>query len=156
MPEQPEAQHPMTAPADRLREAAGVVRKRATEATPGPWHRPLNTRRKSSVRGPPPEGERGEWIDGIDPSTGERENCTVATIPIWSDGTFARKRGGRDLEWIALMSPAVGEALAAWLDDTAATVEAVTRKHPDAAHEGSHWVAPALALADQILAAVSR
>jgi len=106
-------------PAVRLRAAAALVRERAVAATPGPWHRPLNTRRKNAVRAVLPEGERGEWIDGIDPSTGMREHCTVATIPIWSDGKFARARGGRDLEWIALIGPVVGEPLAAWLETVA-------------------------------------
>lgn len=36
-----------------------------------------------------------------------------------------RKRGGRDLEWIALASPALAEPLAAWLDDHAELYEDV-------------------------------
>ncbi len=105
--------------ATRLREAAALIRRLAADATPGPWHRPLNTRTRSSVRAPLPEGERGEWLDGIDPFTGQREHCTVATIPIWSNNKFVRQRGGRDLEWIALMHPGIGEALAAWLERAA-------------------------------------
>lgn len=49
--------------------------------------------------------------------------------------------------YIAAMGPTVGLALADWLDSTAATIEAVLRKHEDAADETSHWVAPALAVA---------
>lgn len=52
-----------------------------------------------------------------------------------------------DSPYIAAMGPAVGLALADWLDGTAATIEAVLRKHEDAATETSHWVAPALAVA---------
>lgn len=133
----------------RLRQAAALVRQRAAEATPGPWDRPLNTRRKSSVRAPLPEGERGDWLDGIDPSTGKREHCTVATIPIWSDGTFARERGGRDLEWIALMHPGVGEALAVLLETAATYVGG----EPQVAYP-SH-VVRAVAVADAILAGVT-
>lgn len=48
------------------------------------------------------------------------------------------------------MHPAVGAALADWLESTAATIEAVIRKHEDAATESSHWVAPALAVARAI------
>ncbi|HEY9410985.1 MAG TPA: hypothetical protein VIP77_15510 [Jiangellaceae bacterium] len=109
--------------AGELREAAARLRKRGGDATPGPWHRPLNTRYKSSVRGPLPEGEKGTWRDGVDPETGEREHCTVATVPIWSDGRHARKRGGRDLEWIALMDPLLAEPLASWLEETADEAE---------------------------------
>lgn len=116
----------MTTPADELRAAAALLRERATAATPGPWHRPLNTRYKSHVSAPLPDGERGSWIDGIDPTTGERERSTVVSVPIWSDGRHARKRGGRDLEYIALMDPALGLLLADWLDAEARGYEAAT------------------------------
>lgn len=137
--------------AQRLREAAAKIRKHAGDATPGPWHRPLNTRTKSSVRATMPEGERGQWIDGIDPTTDQRENCTVATIPIWSNGAFSRSRGGRDLEWIALMHPGAGEPLAAWLDFEATAYERFTAAGlptPEPIH--------ALAFAGQILGGVTR
>jgi hypothetical protein len=105
----------MTA-ADELRAAAATIRKLADDATPGPWLRPLNTRYKATVTGPLPEGERGAWLDGTDPTTGEREQCTVAMVPTWSNGRHSRQRGGRDLEYIAAMHPGVGVALARWLD----------------------------------------
>ncbi len=108
-------------PADELRTAAQTLRKLADDATPGPWVRPLNTRYKSTVSAPLPEGERGSWLDGIDPTTGKRERCTVAMVPTWSNGRHSRQRGGRDLEYIAAMHPGVGTALADWL-----TVEAET------------------------------
>lgn len=109
----------MTNPSDELRTAATRLRKLTADATPGPWIRPLNTRYKSTVTGPLPEGERGSWIDGNDPDTGEREQCTVAMVPTWSNGRHSRQRGGRDLEYIAAMHPGVGLALAAWLESEA-------------------------------------
>lgn len=45
------------------------------------------------------------------------------------------------------IDPDLAAPLADWLDETAATFEAVVRKHEDAASETSHWVAPALAVA---------
>jgi hypothetical protein len=110
--------------ADELREAAALLRKRGSEATPGPWHRPLNTRYKASVRAPLPQGEQGTWRDGIDPDTGEREPCTVVSAPVWSNGRHYRKRSGRDLEWIALMDPLLAEPLASWLEETATRYDA--------------------------------
>lgn len=119
----------MTNPSDELHAAAATLRKLTSDATPGPWRRPLNTRYKSTVTGPLPEGERGTWLDGNDPDTGEREQCTVAMIPTWSNGRHSRQRGGRDLEYIAAMGPSVGAALADWLDATATSLAAST--HPD-------------------------
>lgn len=139
---------------EELRQAAGKLRKLAADATPGPWNRPLNNRRKNAVRGELPDGERGEWIGGIDPSTGKRERCVVASIPIWTDGKFVRARGGRDLEYIAAMHPGVGTALVDLLD-AAAKHE---REGMLCCDNGSHRcevVAPALAVARQILGEVS-
>lgn len=116
-------------PTDELRTAAATLRKLAVDATPGPWHRPLNTRYKATVTGPLPEGERGNWIDGIDPETGQREQCTVATVPTRSNGKHSRQRGGRDLEYIAAMHPTVGLALANWLDSAAEDAEQIGPDH---------------------------
>lgn len=120
----------MTA-ADELRTAANRLRKLIADATPGPWRRPLNTRYKATVTGPLPEGERGGWIDGIDPATGEREQCTVAMVPTWSNGRHSRQRGGRDLEYIAAMHPDVGLGLADWLEATAVEVARIEERHRD-------------------------
>lgn len=117
-------------PAEGLRAAATRLRKLATDATPGPWVRPLKTRYKATVTGPLPEGERGGWLNGIDPATGEREQCTVAQIPIWSNGRHSRQRAGRDLEYIAAMHPAVGLALAELLDTAAEYVTEDAVAHP--------------------------
>lgn len=116
----------MSTAADELRAAAATLRKLTSDATPGPWQRPLNTRYKSTVTGPLPEGERGTWLDGNDPDTGEREQCTVAMIPTWPNGRHSRQRGGRDLEYIATMHPGVGTLLADWLDTAAANAAALT------------------------------
>lgn len=55
-------------PADELRAAAALMRKRAKEATPGPWERPLDIRHKNSVIAALPEDERGEWVGGVIPA----------------------------------------------------------------------------------------
>lgn len=112
-------------PADELRAAADKLRKLTDDATPGPWLRPLNTRYKATVSAPLPEGERGSWLDGIDPATGERGRCTVAMVPTWSNGRHSRQRGGRDLEYIAAMHPGVGTAIADWLDSAAEDAEQI-------------------------------
>jgi hypothetical protein len=97
-------------PADELRAAAAKLRKRGSEATPGPWERPLNTRYKHVVMAPKPDDEQGQYLDG------RPERVGVVQLNIWSDGTFMRERGGRDLEWIALVHPGIAEPLANWLD----------------------------------------
>ncbi|MDX5569525.1 hypothetical protein PYK79_48400 [Streptomyces sp. ID05-04B] len=117
-------------PADEIREAAATLHKLTADATPGPWLRPLNTRYKATVTGPLPEGERGSWIGGVDPETGERERCTIAMVPTWSNGRHSRQRGGRDLEYIAAMDPGVGAALAELLDTAAEYVADDSPTHP--------------------------
>lgn len=75
-------------------------------------------------------------------------DCGMVTDP---DGyRVADARDSDDAAYIATMHPGVGAALADWLESTAATIEAVIRKHEDAATEFSHWVAPALAVARAI------
>ena len=112
-------------PADKLRRAAEKLRALADAATPGPWSRPLNTRSKSTVTAPLPEGETGSYISGINPSTGEREQCCVVMANTWSNGKHFRKRSGRDLEYIAALHPTVALLLADWLDEEAETYAAV-------------------------------
>lgn len=115
----------MTA-ADELRQAAAKVRETAAKATPGPWERPLNTRYKHIVTAAKPDDEQGQYLDG------RPERVGVVQLNIWSDGKHYRKRGGRDLEWIALMSPALAEPLAASLERMADT----HRKHEA---DGATW-----------------
>jgi hypothetical protein len=122
-----------TSPAGELRAAAKLMRELATAATPGPWERPLDTRYKNLVGAALPEGEQGRFTDGLVPDymnsgylgryRGQRERVAVVSCNIWSDGSFARKRSGRDLEYIASMHPAVALALADWLDAIAEQAE---------------------------------
>ncbi len=118
-------------PADELRAAAALMRKRAKEATPGPWERPLDIRHKNSVIAALPEDERGEWVGGVIPArfashkgllgryAGQRERVGIVSAAIWSLGSFMRKRSGRDLDYIASMHPGVALAVADWLDSAA-------------------------------------
>lgn len=76
------------------------IERRISEATPGPWDRPLNTRFKSVVTAPLPDDEPSDWKDRI-PSDGVPERVVVAQCQVWSNGRHNRKRSGRDLELIA-------------------------------------------------------
>ena|SRR5690606_5605766 len=79
--------------ADRLREAAKVLRERAEAASEGPWW---------DIRAGLP-GTDAEWIVDSDPTF-------IASTHIDSD------RGKSDATYIATMHPGVGLALADWLD----------------------------------------
>ena len=107
--------------ADRLREAAALLRERAGEATPGQWE---------AVEG----DYRDDWpIRGA----GGGYLCTSP-----DDGV----RGGHDEEdahYIVMMHPPVALALADWLDAEAATA---TPRGLD-----PHVGPAALAVADEIL-----
>ncbi|WP_262402742.1 hypothetical protein [Actinomadura sp. CNU-125] len=100
-----------------LRTAAKLIRRRGTEATPGPWRRPLDVRHKDVVQADLPDGERPQvWRGGID-SDGRRERVTVVRVPTLDlTGQHIRQRAGRDLEWIALMDPRVADHIAGWLE----------------------------------------
>jgi hypothetical protein len=113
-----------------LRTAAALIRRRGTEATPGPWHRPLNTRYKHVVRAAKPDDEQGRYVDG------RPEEVGVVQLNIWSDGRHDRKRGGRDLEWIALMDPRAAGPLARLMDTLAEDLAAAAKSWP-ATHEGA-------------------
>jgi hypothetical protein len=150
----------MSTPADELRSAATLLRETASKATPGPWERPLNTRHKHIVTAAKPDDERGRYTDG------RPEKVVVALIETWSNGAHVRRRNGRDLEWIALMSPAVAEPLAAWLEEAAEDLTAATRAASDLARFGEEFgavdlcsepgsVRHALALANAILGSTS-
>jgi hypothetical protein len=120
--------------AETIRAAERVLRKRAGAATPGHWERPLSTRHKNAVTAVLPQGEPERYPGGIIPATrasgyygtlaGQRERCAIATAPLDSMGAFARPRSGADLEYIALMGPPVGLALAGLLRHTAALIDA--------------------------------
>lgn len=128
--------------------ALKILRKRLTEVTPGHWERPLDTRYRNFLGAALPEDEtpHGHISGIIQPyhshgyqsrHVGERERCTVVTVPIWSDGRFARgsfvrppqvkkrSKSGPDLEYIALMDPRLGAALADWLEESLQTMRRV-------------------------------
>lgn len=110
-----------TEPVALLREAARLVREHATTATPGPW-----TTQAFRVGG-------YVVIEGVDQervADTMHGDCQV-----------------NDARWIALMSPAIAEPLAAWLDEAASQVEYLPpRRHS----------AQALAVARAIVKAAQR
>jgi hypothetical protein len=123
-------------PASLLRRAAEALRRRAIEATPGPWERPLDVSNRDFVIAELPAGEQPlAWDGGVIPAefsempgflgryAGQRERVTVASCPSRRTGKFARPRSGRDLEYIAMMHPGVGLAAASWLESAVADAE---------------------------------
>lgn len=115
-------------PADELRTAAHILRDRASAAV----H----------------EG-RTTWSTGN--TLGSRSPVVIddPDTPSVLIETYAARLEAVN-RYLALLGPATGHAMADWLDSTAATIEAVIRNHEDAAHEGAHWIAPALAVARAI------
>lgn len=106
----------MTTPADELRAAAALLRERATNATPGPWS-------QTGI------GDYGWTVS----------SPTGALVD-----TDDSDQGRADADFIALMHPGVGAALADWLDAVA----------DRARHNGGDWVGAdlhyALAVARQV------
>lgn len=137
----------MPEPSEELREAAKLMRERAESATPGPWERPLDVRNKNYVMAALPEGEQGQYKSGNIPAefashkgptgryAGQRERVGVVSAAIWSIGGFMRKRSGRDLDYIASMSPAVALPLADLLEREAALIDAQVFPQSDPAME---------------------
>lgn len=116
----------MTAtPAARLREAAGVVREMAAAALGN--------------------GEPWRYAKGI-------PDDSVRTATGWE---VATSDDPKNLRYIALMNPVVGEALATWLESAADHARDGFLCCDNGAHQCS-ITAPALALADTVLAAVTR
>lgn len=104
--------------AERLREAAALLRERAEAATPGPWAADVWPVRKRS-----PQTGRLLTIDPADGTQG-----TVDLIP--TDGVYGVMEGA-DAVYIALMAPPVALALADWLDQAAIHVSGGSlRAHP--------------------------
>jgi hypothetical protein len=109
--------------ADQLRQAAATLRERAGAATPGPW---------------------GSWGQHIVKDTGRH---TCGTGP---DGHFGAHEPGcglddlgqtatEDAAYIATVHPAVGLALADWLDATARTGELVDAALTDCGDPPLNW-----------------
>ena len=117
-------------PAARLCEAAALIRKHATDATPGICPGYVRSAVRHVARNCDIHCGHDEHYEGPDEAIWDRYN---------------------DAPWIALVHPGVGEALAAWLESVAERLTATT--HPE-------WQATfephALAVADQILGKVTR
>jgi hypothetical protein len=110
-------------PAAILRRASDKLRHLASIASPGPW-------KTTGI------GDYGWTISMPNGLAIETEDS---------------EQGAVDSDYIAAMHPGVGVALADWLDSTAATVDAVTKRYPPGADASVHWVAPALAVARAVL-----
>lgn len=94
-------------PAEEMRDAARILREVAGNAAPGPW----------SVGGDEFELEDNlAWLEpeGDGKSCGR---CTSGTIDL------------RNARWIALLSPAIAEPLATWLDSSADDAEEIGPDH---------------------------
>lgn len=97
--------------AERLREAAALLRERAEAATPGPWHVDPETHRFATIEGP--------HVRHSAP------NYTTAVITHGWDS---------NVEYIATMHPGVGLALADWLDSIAEWIEGRPFSTPTNSH----------------------
>jgi len=97
-------------PIEELRAAATIVRQAAAKATPGPWRiRQGNT---------------------ISSNIADRDGHMVIDGGGWTDGTKTVVYGAAlnaDAAWIALMSPALAEPLAAWLESEALSLRSFDR-----------------------------
>lgn len=93
----------MNAPTEELRAAARLLRETASKATPGPW----------KTKG---FGDFGWLVVDADPAGR------------FSVETEDNEHGRADAAWIALVSPAVADPLAAWLESVA---HELSTAHPD-------------------------
>lgn len=120
-PESPAAETPAESPADLLRRAAAKVRESATSATPGPWQ--WKTWRCPAEEG----GPHHVNCPGIDELTHEFEpgpqGWPVHPANVVKVSHSDWPASSADRAWIALMSPALAEPLAAWLEAEASCVE---------------------------------
>ena len=98
-------------PAETLRAAAKLLRKRGKEATPGPWddHSADGSAWPILIHGGPIK----------DDPTDRRDTVIKVHESIADEEIVAPD----DAAWIALMSPAVAEPLAAWLEHAATDLE---------------------------------
>lgn len=126
-------------PVETVLAAAELFEKRSREATRGPWRRPLDTRSKNVVLADIPPGEQGRYRDGRD-SEGRREQVTVALCETWMNGRHTRKRGGRDLEWIALNDPRNGPPLVALMRAAANSAQRFNDPVVQASLIGPEWL----------------
>ena len=112
--------------ADKLREAAKVLRERAKAATPGPWY------------WEPPSPDDWPSADESLMSSGAASKHGGDEVVLSGWGYDASGISGSDADraYIATMHPGVGLLVAGWLDDAAAW-EAVPRtvNHDQKAHD---------------------
>ena len=129
---------PLMTPAEELRSAAEMIRRHATDVTAGPW------KSEASV------------------AHGHRVGTTNDTSWVAWTGEHREENSAQDADWIALLHPGVGLALAKLLDDCAELHEPHTcDKHEGCAPLGCQWCADedspcadvrnALAVARQVL-----
>ncbi|WP_035796393.1 hypothetical protein [Kitasatospora mediocidica] len=145
---------PDQTPAEQLTAAAARVREFAAIATPGPW-RPHDTHL----------GEYGHTATVLT----DREELNATELVAWLP-TMGHKPWNEDRNvwansaWMALMHPAVGAALADWLDDEARAHEAAEQAAANVFHDDpgnrAAWIAAqtnesALAVARQLLGGAS-
>ncbi|MCF0086630.1 MULTISPECIES: hypothetical protein [unclassified Streptomyces] len=109
----------MMSPSDELRSAATLIRLHADGVTSGPWKSEATVTHGHRVR----TVDEASWI-------------------AWT-GDYGEEKSARDADWIALMHPGVGTALAELLDTAAEYVGDDAVAHP------THLVR-ALAVARQI------
>jgi hypothetical protein len=86
-------------PSESLRAAAARLRDLAKEATPGPWEIEYDH-----------GGTYAQAVFRMDPEHPDDVDCSIG---LGAMGAAA------DNVWISVMSPAVAEPLAVWLEDTA-------------------------------------
>lgn len=101
---------------EELRQAAKRLREAAAAATPGPWEHVSTL----------PDGIRPRWILGppVDPNDPYSAADVLAVTGVMADALADVAEPDEiisdgDMDWIALVNPALAEPLAAWLDDTA-------------------------------------
>lgn len=98
-------------PADELRAAATLLRETANKATPGPWS-------ASPVWSP--RSQATSAVYSLAHPTGTHASEVVPSMLATPKRPLVRPG---DAAWIALMSPAVAEPLAAWLDFLALLID---------------------------------
>jgi hypothetical protein len=130
-------------PAETLRAAAERLRELAKDATPGPWRfelRPL-AGVNPSVEEAWVVGPLGEDVSGtIEVARGYAHEADDA------DGPWLVEPDGR---WIAALSPAVAEPLAAWLEQRSTWCAQCV--HDDPVYDAERWMMWELAVARAIL-----
>lgn len=127
---------------DVLDQAVARLYFTGSGATPGPWWRPLRLTTRTTVLADVPTDEQL-------PVAREPHVATVVVAPSLLNGRFQRKRSGRDLEFIAMMDPEVGKAVADLLHTVSDEMKEAARKKQEQ-DEPESWSA-ALKVAQKIL-----